>query len=123
MQQYPQPSNFVPGKAKPGAGSAAAKLFQPWTSRGVTLKNRIVLSPMCMYAARDGIASPFHSIHLGSFAMRGLGLVLTEATAVTEDGICLGTRRDLIRPLWTVSSPFPPLASYPTLPDSQSTPA
>jgi 2,4-dienoyl-CoA reductase-like NADH-dependent reductase (Old Yellow Enzyme family) len=69
-------------------------LLQPVTLRGLTLKNRIVVSPMATYSATDGLADDFHLVHLGRFAMGGAGLVMTEATAVTEQGKitpgCLG---------------------------------
>ena len=61
-------------------------LFTPLTLRAVTLKNRIVLSPLCMYAARDGVATDFHFSHLTAFARGGVGLVFTEATAVVPEG-------------------------------------
>jgi 2,4-dienoyl-CoA reductase-like NADH-dependent reductase (Old Yellow Enzyme family) len=59
------------------------ELFSPLTLRGVTLKNRIAMSPMCMYSAgEDGMATDFHLAHLSSRATGGVGLVITEATAV-----------------------------------------
>jgi 2,4-dienoyl-CoA reductase-like NADH-dependent reductase (Old Yellow Enzyme family) len=60
-----------------------AELFSPFTLRGVTLRNRIAMSPMCMYSAgEDGRATDFHLVHLGARATGGVGLVVTEATAV-----------------------------------------
>lgn len=61
-------------------------LFDPLTLRGLTLPNRIVVSPMCQYSCQDGLATMWHAIHLGSRAVGGAGLVLTEATAVTPEG-------------------------------------
>src|SRR5262245_13750958 len=61
-------------------------LLSPLTSRGVTLRNRIVMSPMCQYVARDGFADDWHLVHLGSRAAGGAALVIVEATAVTRDG-------------------------------------
>src|SRR5262245_17786793 len=61
-------------------------LLSPLTIRGVTLRNRIVMSPMCQYIARDGFADDWHLVHLGSRAAGGVGLVLVEATAVTRYG-------------------------------------
>ena len=61
-------------------------LFTPIALRGVTLRNRVVLSPMCTYSARDGIADDFHLVHLGKFALGGFGLIFFEATAVQERG-------------------------------------
>lgn len=73
-------------------------LFTPLTIRGVTLKNRIVLSPMCQYCARDGLAGPWHLVHLGSRAAGGAGLVMVEATGVLPEGRispgCLGLWSD-----------------------------
>ena len=61
-------------------------LFSPLTLRGVTLRNRIALSPMCQYSASEGRANEWHRIHLGARALGGVGLVLTEATAVVPEG-------------------------------------
>src|SRR6201992_110279 len=61
-------------------------LFDPLPLRGVTLRNRIVVSPMCQYSADDGFANDWHLVHLGSRAVGGAGLVITEATAVTPEG-------------------------------------
>lgn len=62
------------------------RLFEPVTLRGVTLRNRLAVSPMCQYSAHDGFASDYHLIHLGRFAMGGFGLVMVEATSVVPDG-------------------------------------
>lgn len=61
-------------------------LFDPFTLRDVTFRNRIAVSPMCEYSSRDGFANDWHLVHLGSRAVGGAGLVLTEATAVTPEG-------------------------------------
>jgi 2,4-dienoyl-CoA reductase (NADPH2) len=61
-------------------------LFQPITIRGITLKNRIVVSPMCQYSSVDGMADDWHLVHLGSRAVGGAGLIFVEATAVTAQG-------------------------------------
>lgn len=61
-------------------------LFSPLTIRGVTFRNRIVMSPMCQYCARDGFADDWHLVHLGSRAVGGVALVIVEATAVTPEG-------------------------------------
>ncbi len=61
-------------------------LHAPFTLRGVTMRNRIGVSPMCEYSSDDGFANDWHLVHLGSRAVGGAGLVLTEATAVTADG-------------------------------------
>ncbi len=61
-------------------------LFQPLNIRGVTLKNRIVVSPMCQYSSTDGFAADWHLVHLGSRAVGGAGLIITEATSVSPEG-------------------------------------
>src|SRR5438105_8155633 len=61
-------------------------LFTPLKLRGVTLSNRIVVSPMCTYSAHDGILTDWHLVHLGQFALRGAGLIFVEATSVTPQG-------------------------------------
>ncbi|NIF44935.1 NADH:flavin oxidoreductase/NADH oxidase [Burkholderia sp. Tr-862] len=61
-------------------------LFSPFTLRGVTLPNRIVVSPMCQYSAERGEATDWHMIHLGHLALSGAGLLCIEATAVEPDG-------------------------------------
>lgn len=64
-----------------------SQLFTPFALRGVTLRNRIVVSPMCMYSAgEDGIATDFHLAHLGARATGGVGLIITEAIAVEARG-------------------------------------
>jgi 2,4-dienoyl-CoA reductase-like NADH-dependent reductase (Old Yellow Enzyme family) len=61
-------------------------LLTPATFRGVTLRNRIAMSPMSQYSAVDGMANDWHLVHLGSRAVGGASLVMVEATAVTRDG-------------------------------------
>src|SRR5450755_142974 len=61
-------------------------LFDPLSIRDVTLANRVFVSPMCEYSSSDGYASDWHLVHLGSRAVGGAGLVLTEATAVLPEG-------------------------------------
>jgi 2,4-dienoyl-CoA reductase-like NADH-dependent reductase (Old Yellow Enzyme family) len=70
----------VPEAAAPSA------LFEPLTIRGVTLGNRVGVSPMCMYASEEGFATDYHLVHLGRFALGGAGLVIAEATAVSPEG-------------------------------------
>lgn len=61
-------------------------LFEPLPIRSVTFANRVFVSPMCEYSSADGFANDWHFVHLGSRAVGGAGLVLTEATAVTPEG-------------------------------------
>jgi 2,4-dienoyl-CoA reductase-like NADH-dependent reductase (Old Yellow Enzyme family) len=63
-----------------------ARLFKPLTIRSITIPNRVMISPMCMYSAKDGVANDFHFVHLGKFALGGAGLVMVEATAVEPRG-------------------------------------
>lgn len=63
-----------------------SELFKPISIRGVELKNRIVVSPMCQYSSKDGFANNWHLVHLGSRAVGGAGLVFSEATAVSPEG-------------------------------------
>ncbi len=65
---------------------ATAALFDPFTQRSLTLRNRIVVSPMCQYSCAEGLATDWHLVHLGSRAVGGAGAVFTEATAVTPEG-------------------------------------
>ena len=98
-------SNFVPtrhGHPPPGAvpdsilpdGVAKPALFQtitlpfarPEPSGAMTFKNRVIVSPMCQYSAKDGLPTPYHIAHLGSFALHGVGNVMVEASGVTPEG-------------------------------------
>jgi len=69
-----------------GDGRTAPHLFSPFTVRGLTLRNRIVVSPMCQYSCRDGLLDEWHMVHLGSRAVGGAGLIFVEATAVEPAG-------------------------------------
>ncbi|GCE13637.1 NADH:flavin oxidoreductase/NADH oxidase [Tengunoibacter tsumagoiensis] len=61
-------------------------LFRPLTLRGLTLRNRIAVAPMCQYSSEDGFATDWHLVHLGSRAVGGAGIVMTEAAAVEARG-------------------------------------
>lgn len=61
-------------------------LFSPFTIKHITLKNRIVVSPMCQYSSVDGFANDWHLVHLGSRAVGGAAAIITEATAVSPEG-------------------------------------
>src|SRR6202008_1862365 len=67
-------------------GSTGTGLFIPLTIRGVNFRNRIAVSPMCEYSCQDGFANDWHLVHLGSRAVGGAALVLTEAAAVEARG-------------------------------------
>jgi 2,4-dienoyl-CoA reductase-like NADH-dependent reductase (Old Yellow Enzyme family) len=61
-------------------------LFTPFSLRGTEFRNRVMLSPMCQYSAKDGLANEWHRIHLGTRAVGGAGMVMMEATAVEPGG-------------------------------------
>jgi len=63
-----------------------SRLFEPLTLRAVTIPNRVFVSPMCEYSCTDGLANDWHLVHLGSRAVGGCGLVLTEAASVSPEG-------------------------------------
>jgi anthraniloyl-CoA monooxygenase len=69
-----------------GSGPVPPPMFVPFRLRGLELANRVVVSPMCMYSARDGTVGDWHLVHLGSRAQGGAGLVMTEMTDVSRDG-------------------------------------
>ncbi len=66
-------------------GRPAAPMFQPFRLRDLRLENRVVLSPMCMYSAEEGVPNDFHLMHYGSRAVGGAGLIFTEMTCVSPD--------------------------------------
>ena len=85
----------------PMTESPLPPLLQPLTIRGRTLKNRIVISPMCQHAGRDGFATDWHLVHYGKFVLGGAALVLTESTAALDAwgaryGIFPGIELDLV---------------------------
>jgi 2,4-dienoyl-CoA reductase-like NADH-dependent reductase (Old Yellow Enzyme family) len=63
----------------------SSQLFSPFALKSITLKNRIVVSPMCQYSSVDGFANDWHLVHLGSRAVGGAGLIIAEATAVSPE--------------------------------------
>ncbi|KAM5351062.1 hypothetical protein ACJ41O_003785 [Fusarium nematophilum] len=71
---------------QPGDGSPVPRLFRPIKIRGVTMPNRIWVSPMCQYSAHEGFHTPWHITHYGGMAQRGPGLMMVEATAVQANG-------------------------------------
>jgi 2,4-dienoyl-CoA reductase-like NADH-dependent reductase (Old Yellow Enzyme family) len=84
MMQDPEAS-FDPAARKADAPDLP-DLFSPFVIRGVSLRNRLAMSPMCQYSSQEGFANDWHLVHLGSRAAGGVGLVMVEATAVTRDG-------------------------------------
>src|ERR1700722_5507853 len=76
-------NGIMSSSAQPQRGHG---LFDSLTIRGLTLSNRIAVSPMCQYSCKDGFANDWHLVHLGRRAAGGAALVMTEATAVEADG-------------------------------------
>jgi anthraniloyl-CoA monooxygenase len=74
------------GAPRGSDGKAPPPLLVPFTLRGLTLPNRVVVSPMCQYSAVDGLPQDWHLVHLGSRAVGGAGLVFTEMTDVSPGG-------------------------------------
>ena len=68
------------------AGRRMSHLFSEFHIKGVSLRNRIVVSPMCQYSADDGVPNDWHMVHLGARAIGGAALVIAEATAVSPEG-------------------------------------
>ena len=87
-----------------GLTEIAPAMFQPFRLGELELKNRVVVSPMDMYSAVDGVPGDFHLVHLGSKAMGGAGLVMTEMVCVSPDGRitpgCTGLCTDEQRDAW-----------------------
>src|SRR4051795_4483545 len=82
----------------------AAPMFQPFRLREMTLANRAVVSPMCMYSAQDGVPGDFHFVHYGARAIGGAGLIFTEMTCVGRDARitpgCAGLWNDEQQAAW-----------------------
>ncbi|KAK6465313.1 NADH:flavin oxidoreductase/12-oxophytodienoate reductase [Scheffersomyces coipomensis] len=82
-EQLVAPGTFFPQKE----GEVAPKIFQPLKIRGLTLPNRLGVSPMCQYSANSKFeATPYHLIHYGQLSLRGPGIIIVEATSVSEVG-------------------------------------
>ena len=84
---------------------APPPMFTPYTVRGVTLKNRVIVSPMAQYSAVDGVAGDYHLVHLGARAMGGAALVIAEMTCVSPGGRitpgCPGLWNETQRDAWS----------------------
>ncbi len=74
------------GVPAPEGQNPTPPMFTPWKVRGVSLKNRIVVSPMAQYSAEDGLVGDYHLVHLGARAQGGAGLVFAEMTCVSAEG-------------------------------------
>ncbi|MDA8250866.1 MAG: bifunctional salicylyl-CoA 5-hydroxylase/oxidoreductase [Rhodospirillales bacterium] len=84
--------------------AGAPPMLQPFALRGLALGNRIVVSPMCMYSAVDGVPNDFHLVHYGSRAQGGAGLMFTEMTDIAPDARitpgCTGLWNDTQEAAW-----------------------
>src|SRR5262245_26691571 len=74
------------GGATPASNRPPPAMFAPIRLRGLTIRNRVVVSPMCQYSATDGTVSDWHLVHLGSRAIGGAGLIIAEMTDVLPEG-------------------------------------
>jgi anthraniloyl-CoA monooxygenase len=90
--------------ARSGVDHAVPPMFTPFKVRGLSLKNRVIVSPMAVYMAEDGVPNDFHLVHMGSRAMGGAAMVFTEMTCVSPDAritpACLGMWNDAQRDAW-----------------------
>lgn len=82
------PDSILPeGVEKPALFKTITLPFaKPESSGRMTFKNRVIVSPMCQYSAKDGFPTPYHIAHLGSFALHGVGNIMVEASGVTPEG-------------------------------------
>jgi anthraniloyl-CoA monooxygenase len=90
--------------ARSGVDHAVPPMFTPFKVRGLSLKNRVIVSPMAVYMAEDGVPNDFHLVHMGSRAMGGAAMVFTEMTCVSPDAritpACLGMWSAAQRDAW-----------------------
>jgi len=92
------------GLPLPAAARSIPPMLTPFRARGVVVRNRIVVSPMAQYSARDGVPGDYHLVHLGARAMGGAGMVFAEMTCVSPDARitpgCPGLWNDAQRDAW-----------------------
>ncbi|QBC32441.1 bifunctional salicylyl-CoA 5-hydroxylase/oxidoreductase [Pandoraea sp. XY-2] len=92
------------GVTRADGQQAIPPMFTPYRARELTLKNRIVMSPMAMYSSVDGVPGDFHLVHLGSRALGGAGMIVAEMTCVSPDARitpgCPGLWNDTQRDAW-----------------------
>jgi 2,4-dienoyl-CoA reductase-like NADH-dependent reductase (Old Yellow Enzyme family) len=86
QQSEPEAHHGCPSESEHDRKVPDIDILSSLAIRGVTFRNRIVMSPMCQYSATDGMANDWHLVHLGSRAAGGVALVMVEATAVTPEG-------------------------------------
>ncbi|HYZ32176.1 MAG TPA: bifunctional salicylyl-CoA 5-hydroxylase/oxidoreductase [Crenalkalicoccus sp.] len=92
-------------EAGPAAHPSRPPMFQPFRLRGMEVANRVVVSPMCMYSAKDGVPGDFHLVHYGARALGGAGLIFTEMTCVAPEARitpgCAGLWNETQEAAWT----------------------
>jgi anthraniloyl-CoA monooxygenase len=93
------------GMDETAQGKSTPPMFLPLQARGITLKNRVMVSPMATYSAEDGVPGDFHLMHYGARAMGGAAIVFTEMTCVSPEGRitpgCPGLWNDAQQSAWT----------------------
>jgi len=104
LEQFERWFSDRAGTASPADERPLPPVFTPFTVRAVTLHNRVIVSPMAMYSAQDGVPGEFHLAHLGARALGGAGLVFGEMTCVSPDARitpgCLGLWNDAQQAGW-----------------------
>ena len=83
---HPRPCDAAAADGAARTGAPPLPMFTPFTVRGLTLKNRVVVSPMAQYSAADGVVGDYHLVHLGARAQGGAALVMVEMTSPTPEG-------------------------------------
>ncbi|MBX9460538.1 MAG: hypothetical protein KL785_04965 [Brevundimonas sp.] len=117
---------FAERAGAPPSPKPPPPMFAPLRLRGLTVPNRVVVSPMCMYSAEDGTVNDFHLVHLGGRALGGAGLVFTEMTDVSADARitpgCAGMYRPEHRERLEADCGFRPRPGFAHRPSSWPTP-
>ncbi|MDA0226331.1 MAG: FAD-dependent monooxygenase, partial [Proteobacteria bacterium] len=85
MDRWVADRAFAAAGRTPPAGKAPPPIFTPFKLRGMVLENRVVVSPMCQYSAVEGLVTDWHLVHLGSRAIGGAGLIVTEMTCIAPE--------------------------------------
>ncbi|WP_427911900.1 bifunctional salicylyl-CoA 5-hydroxylase/oxidoreductase [Ramlibacter sp. MMS24-I3-19] len=105
VEQYEDWIAAAAGVQRAPTGQPVPPMFTPFTLRGTTLKNRVVVSPMAQYSCDDGVPGDYHLVHLGARAMGGAGMVVAEMTCTSPDARitpgCPGLWNDQQQAAWT----------------------
>lgn len=81
-------------EAEPSSSENVPSIFKPLKIREHTFSHRLFMAPMCMYSTKDGLWTDFHVAHYGQYALRGVSLIILEATAV-EEKVCVSRFRQI----------------------------